>query len=77
MTNHSDIYAGKRLKSIRKERRLSQKELAKNIDVAYQQVQKYESGINRISLSRLDKICCYLSVSPTEFFNSPHSKGRQ
>lgn len=47
---------------------LSQTALAQNIGVSFQQVQKYESGRNRISSSRLSEIAAALDVPMTYFF---------
>jgi transcriptional regulator with XRE-family HTH domain len=44
---------GRRLRTARKKRGLSQSDLAKAIGVSFQQIQKYENGTNRISASRL------------------------
>lgn len=37
---------GARIKSLRKQKRWSQKELAAKVDIRYQQLNKYESGLN-------------------------------
>lgn len=49
---------------------MSQGELAKYIGVTSQQVQKYETGINRVSASRLWVISLALNVDPSFFFSS-------
>lgn len=41
-----DIYIGKQVKSFRQERGVSQETLAAQIDLSYQQLQKYEKGEN-------------------------------
>jgi transcriptional regulator with XRE-family HTH domain len=46
---------------------LSQEKLADQLGVTFQQVQKYEKGINRISASRLQQVCHVLEV-PVSFF---------
>ena len=48
-----DIHVGKRIKLRRTLLRISQEQLAGKIGVTFQQVQKYESGHNRVSASRL------------------------
>jgi len=63
-----DIHIGKRLKSIRRQRDITQSQLGKMVDVSFQQIQKYEKGVNRISVSRLWKFCELLYVSPAYFF---------
>ncbi len=49
---------------------LSQSKLAEAIGVKFQQLQKYETGFNRISASRLWEICRVLNVSASYFFDS-------
>jgi transcriptional regulator with XRE-family HTH domain len=47
---------------------LTQKQLATLMGVTYQQVLKYERGINRVSASRLYEIAQLLSIPITDFF---------
>lgn len=62
-----DTHVGSRVKSRRLMLGLSQEELAKSIGLTFQQVQKYERGINRISVSRLADISRALK-SPIDYF---------
>jgi len=55
------------VRSRRLECRLSQTELADKIGVTFQQVQKYEKGVNRIGAGRLQRISEALEV-PISFF---------
>ena len=64
----TDRIIGIRLKARRIELGLSQTALANEIDVSYQQVQKYENGTDRIAASTLLEICARLGVSITYFF---------
>jgi transcriptional regulator with XRE-family HTH domain len=48
-----DVAIGERIRMRRKATRMSQGALARAIGVTFQQVQKYERGVNRISFSRL------------------------
>lgn len=57
-----------RLKELRRIRQVTQASLAKALGVTYQQVNKYESGINRIPSDRLAEIAEALDVSPLWFF---------
>ena len=66
--NPVDIYVGSKVKSRRLILGLSQEELAKSIGLTFQQVQKYERGTNRISVSRLVDICKVLKVQIDYFF---------
>ena len=63
----TDIHVGKRLRLRRNILGLSQEQLAKNIGISFQQIQKYEHGTNRISASRLYDISVILGV-PVSFF---------
>ena len=51
--NNHDAIIGKRIRAARLARNLSQSDLADAIGVKFQQIQKYETGMNRISASRL------------------------
>lgn len=62
-----DVHVGAKVKSRRLMMGLSQEELAKSIGLTFQQVQKYERGTNRISVSRLTDISRALKV-PVDFF---------
>lgn len=62
-----DVYVGKRIKQLRWLRGMTQQQLAKKVDVKFQQVQKYETGANRVSASRLWQLCEALDV-PVSFF---------
>jgi transcriptional regulator with XRE-family HTH domain len=47
---------------------LSQGALGKTLGVSFQQIQKYESGVNRVSAARLFEICEALDVSLASMF---------
>lgn len=57
-----DVKLGDRLRQVRKLRRISQTELGKALGVTFQQVQKYETGVNRLSASMLARACSVLDV---------------
>jgi len=63
-----DIHIGKRLLKLRRLRDLSQTDLAARVDISFQQIQKYESGRNRISAGRLWTLSVILEESPLYFF---------
>jgi transcriptional regulator with XRE-family HTH domain len=71
--DHRDEEVGRRVRSRRLEQRLSQTELADRIGVTFQQVQKYEKGVNRIGSGRLERISEALEV-PITFFFGPQGK---
>ena len=62
-----DKHVGKKLRALRWARGLNQENLAKMIGERFQQVQKYETGANRIAASRLKDAADALSV-PVSFF---------
>lgn len=62
-----DQYVGRRLRARRLVGGISQAQLARTIGVTYQQVQKYECGTNRISVSKLYRISEALGA-PVSFF---------
>ena len=63
-----DVRVGKRIKELRLLREMTQRELGEQIGVRFQQVQKYETGINRVSASRLFVIAKALHVGVEELF---------
>ena len=64
-----DVHVGQRLRLRRKLAGLSQTELGEKIGVTFQQLQKYESGANRISASRLFDLSRVLDVPVSYFFD--------
>ncbi|CAA7618279.1 helix-turn-helix domain-containing protein [Magnetospirillum sp. UT-4] len=71
-----DMHVGARLRLRRTLLGMSQTELAKAVGLTFQQVQKYESGANRISASRLYHIAEALDVPVSFFFDDmPRNSG--
>ncbi|WP_420470097.1 helix-turn-helix domain-containing protein [Brevundimonas sp. FT23042] len=66
--DHIDVYVGARIGLRRSALGLSQAALAQRIGVSFQQVQKYETGQNRISASRLHRTAVILATSVEAFF---------
>jgi len=66
--NAIDSYVGSQVRMRRQLMGLSQERLADQIGVTFQQVQKYEKGMNRIGASRLQRIAEVLNTSPSFFF---------
>ena len=64
-----DREIGKRIKARRLDLRMSQQALGNAIGLTFQQVQKYEKGMNRVGAGRLQQIAKILKVSPTYFFD--------
>jgi transcriptional regulator with XRE-family HTH domain len=71
-----DIEVGRRIRIRRLERQMSQTELAVQLGVTFQQVQKYEKGVNRVGAARLQRIADALEV-PISFFFSAPERGSQ
>jgi transcriptional regulator with XRE-family HTH domain len=69
-----DTMVGARIRVLRLHNRISQTDLAEQIGVTFQQVQKYEKGTNRIGASRLSRIASVLGVSVGELFESSGHK---
>jgi transcriptional regulator with XRE-family HTH domain len=65
--NPTDRHVGRRLRMRRKMLAVSQEQLADELGLTYQQVQKYERGANRIGAGRLQQISHILQV-PVAFF---------
>ena len=61
-----DIEIGQTIAHIRKAQGLSQTQLGEALGVTFQQVQKYEKGTNRVSVSALIGICRALGVGPMD-----------
>jgi transcriptional regulator with XRE-family HTH domain len=72
-----DKHVGSRVRMRRLMLGMSQGTLGDGLGITFQQVQKYEKGINRISASRLQEMCRILQVSVPFFFEgAPQMAGR-
>ena len=69
-----DVMVGARIRIFRTHRGMSQSDLAARIGVAFQQVQKYEKGINRVGASRLSRIAAVLDISIGDLFEPSSNK---
>jgi transcriptional regulator with XRE-family HTH domain len=67
-TRRIDQHVGERIRARRAELGLTQEQLAQALHVSYQQVQKYETGANRISAGRIFEIARGLGVDVGYFF---------
>lgn len=68
MTNPIDEYLGKKIREGRILRGMSQSDVAQGLGMSFQQVQKYETGANRISASRLYEVSRLLNMPVEQFF---------
>jgi len=67
-SNSVDVFIGKRMRELRHVNSISQVELGRELGVSFQQIQKYEKGVNRVSAARLFDICKALNVSLSSMF---------
>ncbi|MGO4567775.1 helix-turn-helix domain-containing protein [Rhizobium sp. 2YAF20] len=72
--NPIDVYVGSRVRMRRLMLGMSQERLADQIGVTFQQVQKYETGANRIGASRLQTIATALAIPVSFFFQQDASQ---
>lgn len=70
-----DAYVGARIGLRRSALGLSQSALAQQLGISFQQVQKYETGQNRISASRLHRAATVLGTSVESFFPPVETAG--
>ncbi|WP_172841932.1 helix-turn-helix domain-containing protein [Bradyrhizobium lablabi] len=63
-----DKYIGARMRGRRLALSISQEQLGRKLGVSFQQIQKYESGKNRVSAARLFEICKALNVPLSSMF---------
>jgi len=66
MPHRVDIALGERIKEIRRNLDMSQTDMANQIGVSFQQVQKYEIATNRVSVSRLVMIAGALGCTASD-----------
>lgn len=64
-----DVHVGKRVRLRRQLLGMSQQQLADSLDLTFQQIQKYESGANRLSAGRLYALATILDVPISFFFD--------
>jgi transcriptional regulator with XRE-family HTH domain len=64
-----DLHVGERIRERRAELGLTQEDLGGTLQISYQQIQKYETGANRISAGRLFEIAAALDVGIGYFFD--------
>jgi transcriptional regulator with XRE-family HTH domain len=69
MKHPVDVYVGKRVRHRRWMVGMTQQQLAEKVGIKFQQIQKYETGMNRVSASRLWDISEALGVPVAFFFD--------
>jgi len=68
MPHPVDVHVGKRIRHRRWLVGMTQQQLAESVGIKFQQIQKYETGANRVSASRLWDIAASLDVDVSFFF---------
>ncbi len=69
MKHPVDAHVGKRVRHRRWMLGMTQQQLAERVGIKFQQIQKYETGMNRISASRMWDIAHVLGVPVSFFFD--------
>lgn len=69
LPNEIDRVVGQRIRWRRRELKLTQEKLGDMLDLTFQQVQKYEKGVNRISAGRLFEMANVLNVPIGYFYD--------
>lgn len=69
-----DVLIGGRVRDRREALKLTQAALADAIGVTFQQVQKYERGVNRIAAARLLQIATRLETHVSRFYDGPDAE---
>jgi transcriptional regulator with XRE-family HTH domain len=72
-----DMEIAKRVRALRLQRGISQTELGNVLNVTFQQIQKYETGTNRISAGRLQQIAEVLDVPVSYFYAGVDGNGAE
>lgn len=75
MKHPVDVFVGKRVRQQRWLIGMTQQQLADAVGIKFQQIQKYETGMNRISASRLWDISRTMNVPIAYFFDGIEGKG--
>ena len=74
MKHPVDVHVGKRVRHRRWIVGMTQQQLAERVGIKFQQIQKYETGMNRVSASRLWEISNALGVTVSFFFEGLGAK---
>jgi transcriptional regulator with XRE-family HTH domain len=69
-----DVHVARRIQKLRLLRGISQEQIAGELKLTFQQVQKYEKGLNRITAGRLYRLAQLLSVEVAYFYEGLNGK---
>lgn len=67
----ADEEVGRRIRFHRRAKKVGKLHLAQQLGISPQQLQKYESGINRITAGKLVEIANVLDIEMSDFFDRP------
>jgi transcriptional regulator with XRE-family HTH domain len=65
-----DDHIGEKIREARRALGMTQTQLGVAVGTTFQQIQKYERGVNRIAASRLYEICKVLKIDMSSIFDS-------
>ncbi len=74
MKHSVDVHVGQRVRQRRWMADLTQQQLGDQVGIKFQQIQKYETGTNRISASRMWDIAAAMEVPVSFFFEGIHGQ---
>lgn len=66
--NDIDIHVSRQIRLARLELKLTQQQVGDKLGLTFQQIQKYETGVNRVSAGRLMKFAQLFGCKPCDFF---------
>lgn len=75
-TGSIDRHIGGRIRALRNMKEMSQEELGAALGVSFQQVQKYEKGMNRVSGGRLLQIAATLNCTAADLLDNAPVNGK-
>ena len=65
------MYYTEIMKELRKEKKKTQEQVAKELNIPREQYRRYETGVNEIKVSFLKKICKYYNISADYILGLP------
>ncbi len=71
------ILLGKRIKELRKQKSLSQEQLAEKLEIGQRSLSKIECGNTFISAETMSKLLTALNIKPAELFNFEHNNEKE
>jgi transcriptional regulator with XRE-family HTH domain len=78
MTKHPiDVHVGKKMREYRNLSGITQTAIGQKLNISFQQVQKYETGANRVSASKLFEIAQLLDTPVSAFFPDGADDGNE